>query len=135
MCSVLGIATTINQNMAALVPRRVVNSTFLYYFMTAAYEDLRQLGRGANQPALNCEILGSYKIALPPIEEQTEISNQLRRITETTARTIAFAESQQDLLQERRTALISAAVTGKIDVRGWKRPSSVAKLETEINVE
>ncbi len=38
------------------------------------------------------------------------------------------------LLQERRTALICAAVTGKIDVRGWKRPSSDTRLETEMEV-
>jgi len=30
-----------------------------------------------------------------------------------------------ELLQERRSALISAAVTGKIDVRGWQPPASV----------
>lgn len=37
----------------------------------------------------------------------------------------AVAAAQQiDLLQERRTALISAAVTGKIDVRNWKPPES-----------
>ena len=35
-----------------------------------------------------------------------------------------------ELLQERRTALISAAVTGKIDMRGWKHPES--KTETEV---
>ena len=33
------------------------------------------------------------------------------------------------LLQERRTALISAAVTGKIDVRGWKAPESETEAE------
>ena len=39
-----------------------------------------------------------------------------------------------ELLRERRTALISAAVTGKIDVRGWKPPSSDVELETEMEV-
>jgi type I restriction enzyme S subunit len=32
-------------------------------------------------------------------------------------------------MQERRTALISAAVTGKIDVRGWKAPESQPEAE------
>lgn len=35
---------------------------------------------------------------------------------------ILTAERQISLLQERRTALISAAVTGKIDVRNWQAP-------------
>lgn len=40
------------------------------------------------------------------------------------------AESERaiELLQERRTALISAAVTGKIDVRGWKAPETEAEV-------
>ena len=42
---------------------------------------------------------------------------------------IARAESAIALMQERRTALISAAVTGKIDVRHW-HPPVVSKLET-----
>ena len=36
---------------------------------------------------------------------------------------ICKAESAIDLMQERRTALISAAVTGKIDVRDWVAPA------------
>ena len=38
------------------------------------------------------------------------------------------AERAIKLLQERRTALISAAVTGKIDVRGWKAPEAEAEV-------
>ncbi|WP_272939580.1 hypothetical protein [Aeromonas caviae] len=34
------------------------------------------------------------------------------------------AEKSIALMQERRTALISAAVTGKIDLRGWQPPQS-----------
>jgi len=36
------------------------------------------------------------------------------------------------LMQERRTALISAAVTGKIDVRHWQSPT-VAEADTELS--
>jgi type I restriction enzyme S subunit len=39
------------------------------------------------------------------------------------------AVAQIELLQERRTALISAAVTGKIDVRDWKAPEFAAEAE------
>jgi type I restriction enzyme S subunit len=41
----------------------------------------------------------------------------------------AKARAAVALLQERRTAIISAAVTGKIDVRGWKPPTSEPKAE------
>ena len=70
----------------------------------------------------------------PPDNEQTEILNFIERATEKFDRLLEFAEQQVELLQERRTALISAAVTGKIDVRGWKPPSSGVKQETETEV-
>lgn len=61
---------------------------------------------------------------LPPLEEQTEIvehiNNQCKRFDEI----ICKAVNGSGLLQERRTALISAAVTGKIDVRNWQAPTS-----------
>ena len=55
--------------------------------------------------------------ALPPIDEQLEIVDYLK--TELAKFDTLTAEAQRaiDLLQERRTALISAAVTGQIDVR------------------
>jgi type I restriction enzyme S subunit len=67
---------------------------------------------------LPAESLCKYRFAFPPFAEQVEIS---RVLTQETAKFDALtAEAQRaiDLLQERRTALISAAVTGKIDVRG-----------------
>jgi type I restriction enzyme S subunit len=39
---------------------------------------------------------------------------------------LSKASKQIELLHERRTALISAAVTGKIDVRDWQPPSDAA---------
>ena len=57
------------------------------------------------------------RISLPPPEEQQEIVNFLDRATTEIDELIAEAQHAIALLQERRTALISAAVTGKIDVR------------------
>ena len=41
-------------------------------------------------------------------------------------------EASIDLMNERRPALISAAVTGKIDVRGWQPPASTQAAETAV---
>ena len=65
-----------------------------------------------------------FVVPVPPNEEQVTIREHLETTTGEFDRLVDLAEVQKDLLQERRTALISAAVTGKIDVRGWKRPSS-----------
>lgn len=61
--------------------------------------------------------LQNVKIAVPPINEQTAIATFLD--SETTKFDTLITEAQRaiDLLQERRSALISAAVTGQIDVR------------------
>lgn len=40
---------------------------------------------------------------------------------------------QIELLKERRTALISAAVTGKIDLRNWTAPIPEAETPTEVS--
>ncbi|MFG0261344.1 MAG: restriction endonuclease subunit S [Novipirellula sp. JB048] len=68
-------------------------------------------------PKINRESLKKVRFALPPIEEQKEICEHITRQTEGFDTLQAEAERAIELLGERRTALISAAVTGKIDVR------------------
>ena len=73
-------------------------------------------------------------VVLPPIAEQKEIAKKLQNEVGQFDELLDKAEGAIELLQERRTALISAAVTGKIDVRGWKPPSSDVELESEMEV-
>jgi len=56
-------------------------------------------------------------VVVPPLPEQTAIATFLDRETAKIDSLTAEAQRAIDLLQERRTALISAAVTGQIDVR------------------
>lgn len=113
----LEIEASINQNLAALVPGKNLASDYLLYIFQSVYDYLREYGRGGNQAALNCEILSALRAPLPPLEEQLQICDFLKdRLKEFNTLT-AEAQRAIDLLQERRTALISAAVTGKIDVR------------------
>jgi type I restriction enzyme, S subunit len=58
-------------------------------------------------------------IALPPLFEQQHIVHATHRTTENINSLIAKAQSAVSLLKEHRASLISAAVTGKIDVRGF----------------
>ncbi|MBL0539669.1 restriction endonuclease subunit S [Aeromonas caviae] len=71
--------------------------------------------------------LGDYKqikIPLPPLAEQINIAEWIRIHCEKLDELNIKAEKSIALMQERRTALISAAVTGKIDLRGWQPPQS-----------
>jgi type I restriction enzyme S subunit len=67
---------------------------------------------------LTAETLRRYVFAFPPREEQIFIAGFLNEESAKLDTLIAEAQRSIALLQERRTALISAAVTGKIDVRG-----------------
>lgn len=72
----------------------------------------------------------TFAMAVPPLAEQTTITVFLEQETAKLDTLTAEARSAITLLQERRTALISAAVTGQIDVRGLagsaNAPDSVA---------
>jgi len=72
---------------------------------------------GVSVPHISPEQINNFVVPVPPISEQQEITSFVS--TETAKFDTLTAEAQRaiDLLQERRTALISAAVTGQIDVR------------------
>ncbi|EKN3956727.1 restriction endonuclease subunit S [Yersinia enterocolitica] len=76
------------------------------------------------QPGIYLGTLANFSIPVPPINEQTKIiefiSNAVNKLDHLLAQTAQFTS----LMQERRTALISAAVTGKIDVRDWVAPEA-----------
>ncbi|PNP97526.1 restriction endonuclease subunit S [Sphingobium sp. SA916] len=76
---------------------------------------------GGNQTTidhLTAEQLRSYRFAFPPRHEQDGIATHLRTAIAGLENLRATADKAIELLSERRAALISAAVTGKIDVRG-----------------
>lgn len=66
---------------------------------------------------LNTDTIGSIRIAVPPAKELREMLDFLDGETARFNELTQEAQLTIDLLQERRTALISAAVTGQIDVR------------------
>jgi len=116
MSAYLEIDACINQNVAAIIPKSKIDSFFLLYCLTAAYTEIRELGRGGNHEAMNCEIVSSFRIQTPPLERQKRIVSFLKSETNQIATTITRARRQIERMQEYRTALISEAVTGKLDV-------------------
>ncbi|MFZ4386808.1 MAG: restriction endonuclease subunit S [Chthoniobacterales bacterium] len=80
--------------------------------------NLNQYSVSAAQPGLSVEVIGNLRTIFPPHSEQTEIAGFLGRETAKFDTLTSEAQKAISLLQERRSALISAAVTGQIDVRG-----------------
>lgn len=85
-------------------------------------------------PKINREKLAEVSLPVPPIDEQGRICDFMEKQTMKLDTLVAKAQSAITLLKERRTALISAAVTGKIDIRDWQppQPLSDTDLSTEI---
>ncbi|MBF4167040.1 restriction endonuclease subunit S [Enterobacter hormaechei] len=80
--------------------------------------------KGSTMANLNTETLGRIRLPVPPISEQEAILDYIKIISDKYDYLIRSADTAIRLMQERRTALISAAVTGKIDVRDWVAPDT-----------
>ncbi|WP_449104362.1 restriction endonuclease subunit S [Pseudomonas veronii] len=76
------------------------------------------------QQNIGMGVIENLYVTRPPIEESKVIANELARKCAKYDEVIDQANKQIELSQERRTALISAAVTGKIDVRDWAAPQA-----------
>ncbi|SFL23299.1 type I restriction enzyme, S subunit [Nitrosomonas aestuarii] len=81
---------------------------------------------GSKMPRASVEFVNDMYILVPSLDEQKEIVNFIVSRLEKLSELEIKAQSAIKLMQERRTALISAAVTGKIDVRNWKAPEQSA---------
>ncbi len=98
-----------------------LNHEYAYYYLSSLTDNLRErINQGSGQPNLNTDIVKAISIPLPPGTEIEVIVNSIRTTREHYKKLERKAVDGIELLQERRTALISAAVTGQIDVRNWK---------------
>ena len=99
------------------------DSLFFTYLMSSSYmrSSIEVAISGAEGMANNIAKSSIMEFVIPilPIDEQIEIASYIEAIESKYSFLILKAEQAIQLMQERRTALISAAVTGKIDVRGW----------------
>ncbi|AMM22940.1 hypothetical protein AX769_22710 (plasmid) [Frondihabitans sp. PAMC 28766] len=94
-------------------------NTFLEYVLCGAEfrNYIEPLFTGVSVPHLSIDQLGAFVIPTPPRGEQSAISSYLESELQLIDASISDANAAVELSRERRSALISAAVTGKIDVR------------------
>ena len=115
---ILGIEACTNQACCAFAHPRGVRMRFVFYALQSAQAALSLLASGGGQPNINQEKLRALRVAVPNEAEQSAIAVFLDRATGEIDTLTTEAERAIALLKERRAALISATVTGKIDVRG-----------------
>ncbi|HCG6076023.1 restriction endonuclease subunit S [Vibrio parahaemolyticus] len=110
-----------------LRPKQKALTEYIYYrlqedtFIDLATGEMTGAGGLKRVPS---DFLTNFKVALPDPTECSEIVMYIKHWTKKYDQLISAALVQVRLMQERRTALISAAVTGKIDVRNWQTPTS-----------
>ena len=93
-----------------------------YIYHQALLFPFDQLSTNTALPSMTQENLLELGFVIPPFDEQEQICQYLSDKLKDFSNLVSKAEQAIQLMQERRTALISAAVTGKIDVRGWQAP-------------
>lgn len=95
--------------------RLAVRPEYLYYLFRAS-QLFRGLGKLGTQLNLNTATIGGIAIPVPPVEEQEEIVAELDSRLAASDRLLHVIRNQIALLQERRQALVAAAVTGQLDI-------------------
>lgn len=115
-----GIALCLGQRMMMFRARPEVHSAFLMWLLNgdSIYKQVLASLAGATSPHVNIGDIINFHVPLPTVDEQRAISAYIDRSVEGVDALISEADKAMVLLGEHRSALISAAVTGRIDVRG-----------------
>ena len=122
--------SNLNSQIAYLrVNRSLADCRYLTYFLSSLYIQSKIIAaiQGGALPQYPLKHISLLDIWHPSLDEQIEIAAYLERKIKNIVKLIDNCGAVIALMQERRTALISAAVTGKIDVRDWQPPVSEAQ--------
>lgn len=105
---------------------RLLADYFQYIFKSSFIEEqLFHSSKKTSVSNLHLDKIKELLFIIPPLNEQENLIGFLDLQSKDFEILINKANSGINLLKERRTALISAAVTGKIDVRDWKKPGDI----------
>lgn len=115
----------INAQMMIIRTREGLLTKYLRFVSQSLYwtEQLSVGAYGTAQQQLSNDVFSNLYMVVPPKHEQALIIEKLEKDLIIFNGIISKANNAIGLMQERRTALISAAVTGKIDVRNWVAPA------------
>ncbi|MGL1958327.1 MAG: restriction endonuclease subunit S [Colwellia sp.] len=118
LCDNTGVAFG---DILAFRPNNQASSNFLFYTMISEWfiEIVNSSTYGSKMPRASSDFINEMEIAFPPIDEQIKIAQELDTMLGKFEILTKKAVAAIVLMKERKTALISAAVTGKIDVRNY----------------
>lgn len=119
--ALLKFPSTINQAVCAILPNSKIRPEFLHLYVEF-YRPYWMVGAEGTRkdPNINQDVIRELIVPCPSDDEQRKIVETTKVGLSKVDSTIKRCENNIELMQERRTALISAAVTGKIDLRDWQ---------------
>ncbi|MBD2544746.1 restriction endonuclease subunit S [Planktothricoides raciborskii] len=126
--AILDFAACFPDSIVGFVPENKNNLNYLYYNFLAMRPDLLKTATLNTQMNLNVDQIGSLLTILPPLSEQKSIAHFLDRETSKLDKLIAKKERFIELLQEKRTALISHAVTKGLNPNVPMKDSGISWL-------
>jgi len=117
------VEANVNQHVCIIRFPSSINEYFSYILKSALVkEQIISCQPGGNRESLNIEQASNLIVCIPPKKEREQILDFIKASIRKYDNVINNAVRAIGLIKERRTALISAAVTGKIDVRNWQGP-------------
>ncbi len=123
----MGIEAYANQSLACIRDFHG-SSRFLFWWLASLYREIRALASQDTRDGLNQSMIGQLPVPDYPLESQAAIAHCLDRETSRIDQLIEKKQRLVELLDEKRTALITAAVTGRIDLEdGSKRTLELSK--------
>jgi len=118
--SIIGTGGCIDNNLAAFVVNKYIVDSDYLLLCFERFEMQLMVQPGA-VPSLSTEKFIHKSVPLPPLEGQRELVEQVRRAVQRNGRIVRRTKDSIDRLREYRSALITAAVTGQIDVQTYAK--------------
>lgn len=118
LCAITRAGMAVSQHFIGWVCGPRLRPEYLLFVLRAMTRELERLTMGATVRTIGMPDVRSLAMPVPPVTEQEKIISYVLKHRERVDSLVAKIRDASARLKELRTALISAAVTGKIDVRG-----------------
>jgi restriction endonuclease S subunit len=115
--AILSVPMATTQDFAGWICGPRVRPRFLYYVLRSMKPVFRRLMMGSTHQTIYMPDIRAFRLPLPPLSEQGAIVEKLDQLTGAFRRAASKITESVERLREYRAALITAAVTGQLDIR------------------
>jgi type I restriction enzyme S subunit len=117
LCAIASRPMAVSQHFIAWICTEVVSPEFLLFLFRSMTQFLESLTTGATLKTIGMPEVRRLTIPVPPLDEQMAISEFVKKERKLLDCAVEKTTEQIELLSEYRSALITAAVTGQLDIR------------------